>query len=218
MSSNGDNRGDLTSAPKENFLVERSTMVLAHTSGIILTQAIGGPGTRTLARDFCARLAGSGGFLEGGSVRGLRESYLSNHLRKLSILAAFLALCSLLPMIAQKAQDNRSSTPKYDPHTETKIKGAVEEVRLPPTGSEKEIAHLLVKNGTEIDDVYLYPKSFLDEMGVGFSKGDQIAVTGSMVKHDGADLVLAREVVKGNDTLVLQDDQGNPVWSWQRKN
>lgn len=86
-------------------------------------------------------------------MRGLRESYLSNHLRKLPILAAFLALCSLLPMIAQKAQDNRSSTPKYDPHTKTKIKGAVEEVRLPPKGSEKEIAHLLVKNETEIDDV-----------------------------------------------------------------
>jgi hypothetical protein len=55
-------------------------------------------------------------------------------------------------------------------------------------------------------------------MGVGFSKGDEIAVTGSKVKQDGADLVLAREVVKGNDTLVLRDDKGNPVWNWQRKN
>jgi hypothetical protein len=77
---------------------------------------------------------------------------------------------------------------------------------------------LLVKNGTEIVDVYLCPKSFLEEIGVGFSKGDEIAVTGSKVKQGGADLVLAREVVKGNDTLVLRDDKGNPVWSWQRKN
>jgi hypothetical protein len=53
---------------------------------------------------------------------------------------------------------------------------------------------------------------------VGFSKGDEIAVTGSKVKQDGADLVLAREVVKGNVTLVLRDDKGNPVWTWQRKN
>jgi len=75
-----------------------------------------------------------------------------------------------------------------------------------------------VKNGTEIVDVYLCPKSFLEEMGVSFSKGDQIVVTGSKVKQDGADLVLAREVVKGNDTLVLRDDKGNPVWNWQRKN
>ena len=75
-----------------------------------------------------------------------------------------------------------------------------------------------MKNGTEIVDVYLCPKSFLEDMGLGFSKGDEIAVTGSKVKQDGADLVLAREVVKGNDTLVLRDDKGNPVWGWQRKN
>ncbi len=151
-------------------------------------------------------------------MRGSRESRLPNGFRKLLFLDAFLALFCLLPVIAQKAQGNDTSVPKYDPHTETKMKATVEEVKLPPKGSEKEITHLLVKNGTEIVDVYLCPKLFLEEMGVSFSKGDEIAVTGSKVKQDGADLVLAREVVKGNETLVLRDDKGNPVWSWQRKN
>jgi hypothetical protein len=161
---------------------------------------------------------GSGGFLEGGAMRASPESRLPNSFWKLLFLAAFLALFCPLPVIAQKAQGNDASAPKYDPHTETKMKGTVEEVKLPPKESEKEILHLLVKNGTEPVDVYLCPKSFLEEMGVGFSKGDEIAVTGSKVKQDGADLVLAREVVKGNDTLVLRDDKGNPVWNWQRKN
>ena len=151
-------------------------------------------------------------------MRGSRESRLPNFFRKLLFLAVFLALFCLLPVIAQKVQGNDTSAPKYDPHTETKMKGTVEEVKLPPKGSEKEIAALLVKSGTEIVDVYLCPKSFLEEMGVSFSKGDEIAVTGSKVKQDGADVVLAREVVKGNDTLVLRDDKGNPVWSWRRKN
>jgi hypothetical protein len=53
-------------------------------------------------------------------------------------------------------------------------------------------------------------------MGVSFAKGDEIALTGSKVKQDAADLVLAREVVKGSDTLVLRDDKGNPVWAWRR--
>jgi hypothetical protein len=53
-------------------------------------------------------------------------------------------------------------------------------------------------------------------MGVSFSKGDEIALTGSKVKQREADLILAREVVKGSDTLVLRDDKGNPVWSWRR--
>jgi hypothetical protein len=47
---------------------------------------------------------------------------------------------------------------------------------------------------------------------VTFSKGDEIAFTGSKVKQDGADMVLAREVVKGQDTLTLRDDKGKPVW------
>jgi hypothetical protein len=89
-------------------------------------------------------------------------------------------------------------------------------VKLPPKGSEKEIAHLLIKNGTETVDVYLCPQSFLGDMGMSFSKGDEIVLTGSKVKQDGADLILARQVVKGADALVLRDDKGHPVWSGRR--
>jgi len=118
------------------------------------------------------------------------------------------------PVLAQK--NAATGPPKYDVHTEIKIKGSVEEVRLPPKGSEKEAAYLLVRNATETVDVYLCPKSFLDDMGVTFGKGDEIALTGSKVKQGDADLVLAREVVKGTDTLVLRDAKGNPVWNWHR--
>src|SRR5208282_1676285 len=127
-----------------------------------------------------------------------------------SILLAIAILCAL-PLVAQKAQE--TNRPKYDVNTETKMKGTVEEVKLPPKGSEKEIAHLLVKTGTDTVDVYLCPQSFLDDMGVSFSKGDEIALTGSRIKQGDADLILAREVVKGADTLVLRDAKGNPVWS-----
>lgn len=120
------------------------------------------------------------------------------------------AILCTMALLAQKAPE--TSPPKYDVHTETKMKGTVEEVQLPPKGSEKEVAHLLVKTGTETADVYLCPKSFLDDMGVSFNKGEEVAVTGSKVKRGEADLVLAREVVKGTDTLVLRDDKGKPVW------
>ncbi|MGA9963642.1 MAG: hypothetical protein WBQ10_00420 [Terriglobales bacterium] len=96
------------------------------------------------------------------------------------------------------------------------MKVTVDEVKLPPKGSEKEVAHLLVKSGTDSVDVYLCPKSFFDDMGMSFSKGDEVTLTGSKVKHGEADLILAREVVKGNDTFVLRDEKGNPVWNWQR--
>jgi hypothetical protein len=107
----------------------------------------------------------------------------------------------------------QTGPPKYDLHTETKLKGTVEEVKLPPKAND--VVHLMMKNGDDVVDLYFCPKSFMDDMGVSFSKGDELAYTGSKVKYGSADLILAREVVKGSDTLVLRDDKGNPVWSWK---
>jgi hypothetical protein len=118
-----------------------------------------------------------------------------------------LLFCSVLSL-AQAA-------PKYDTATETKFKGTVEDLKLPPKGKEKEIEYLTIKSGTDTFDIYLCPKSYIDDMGVIFAKGDEIAFTGSKVKQGDADMVLAREVVKGTDTLVLRDDKGNPVWNWK---
>jgi hypothetical protein len=129
-------------------------------------------------------------------------------------LAVFPVLLWVTPLTAQKSPN--TNPPKYDLKTETKMKGTVDEVKLPPKGSEKEAAHLLVKSGADTVDVYLCPKSFLDELGVSFSKGDEVAVTGSKVKQGEADLMLAREVAKGNDTLALRDEKGNPAWSEHR--
>ncbi len=139
----------------------------------------------------------------------------SNLLRGLGgIITLSAVLLGTATLVAQKVEE--PPAPKYDLHTETKMKGTVEEVKLPPKGSEKVAAvHLLVKIGAETTDVdvYLCPKSFLDDMGVSFSKGDEIILTGSKVKQGEAEMVLAREVVKGTDTLVVRDAKGNPVWS-----
>jgi|SRR5579863_2374025 len=127
------------------------------------------------------------------------------------LVAIFLVLL-VVTASAQKNQNSAHASPKYDVSTETKMKGTVDELRLPPKGSEKEIAHLMVKNGDEIVDVYLCPASFFNDMGMGFNKGEELVITGSKVKVGGADLILAREVVKGNDTFVLRDEKGSPVW------
>ena len=102
--------------------------------------------------------------------------------------------------------------PKYDPATETKLTGVVAELKfLPPTGG-KPAAFLVVRDGQETVQVFLCPKSFLDDMGAGFKPSDAVEVTGSKVKRDGADLILAREVVKGDDTLTLRFKDGKPAW------
>lgn len=115
------------------------------------------------------------------------------------------------------AHASEPTPPKYDVQTETKIQGTIQDITMPAAGHEKEVVHLLMKVGDDTISVYLCPKSFLDEMGVEFNRGDEIVVTGSKVKQDNVDLVLARQAQKGQDTLVLRDDKGKPVWVWTTK-
>lgn len=137
----------------------------------------------------------------------------SNRFREFASLSVVLTVVLVAPMGAQKAA--KPTSPKYDLQTETKMKATIEEVKLPPKGSEKEIAHLMVKVGADTLNVYLCPKSFMDDMGMDFGKGDEISLTGSKVKDGDSELILAREVVKGNDSFVLRDAKGDPVWNWR---
>ena len=143
----------------------------------------------------------------------MRDAIKSAQSDSCQTLFLFVILASLFvtPALAQKTP--KPSGPKYDLQAEAKIKGTIEDVKLPPKGSEKEIVHLLLKNGPDTTDVYLCPKSFMDEMGMDFTKGDEITLTGSKVKQGETDLVLARELAKGNNTFVLRDAKGGPVWN-----
>jgi hypothetical protein len=137
---------------------------------------------------------------------------LPNKSLKLSFQVALSLLLWVAPALSQKAPAESSSLPKYDLHTETKTKGMVDEVNLLSVGTRKDFTELIIKNGEDKVHIYVCPKPFQEEMGISFSKGDQIVVTGSKVKQDSSDVILARELVKGTDTLLFRDDKGNPVW------
>jgi len=100
----------------------------------------------------------------------------------------------------------------YDAATEAKVKGIVEQLKLdPPTGG-KAVAYLVIKNGEDKVQIFLCPKTFLDEMGATFAPGDSVQVTGSKVKQGGADVILAREITKSGDTVTLRFTDGKPAW------
>lgn len=106
--------------------------------------------------------------------------------------------------------------PKYDRATETTLKATVEELKLVPPSGAKPVAYLLTKTGPDKTkdtvEVFLCPKSFLDELGIAFKADESIEITGSKVKQDGADLILAREVVKSGETLTFRFQDGKPAW------
>jgi len=116
--------------------------------------------------------------------------------------------------VHSQVQPSQKTTrpPTYDTATETKVKGTVEEIKPAVSESKNAPIELMVKGESSTMEVSLCPKPFLDELGVVFTKGDKLEITGSKVKRGDLEQVLAREVVKGNDTVVLRDKAGKPVW------
>jgi hypothetical protein len=129
------------------------------------------------------------------------------------LLSAFLFLLFYLtPAFNQQAVPKSSVALKYDTQSETKSKGLLDEVNVIDFGSRKDFVQLTVKDGSETVVVYVCPKPFEEEMGISFTKGDQISFTGSRVKRAQSEVILAREIVKGTDTFTLRDAKGTPVW------
>jgi len=124
------------------------------------------------------------------------------------VLGRVLALAAL----AFAATGAFSQAPKYDPSTETTFKGVVEQLKLVPPSGTKSVVYLVLKSTPDNSEVFLCPKSFLDQIGVTFKADEAIEITGSKVKQNGTDLTLAREIVKNGETLTLRFKDGKPAW------
>jgi hypothetical protein len=135
-------------------------------------------------------------------------------MKRLVVILMVVAVVSVLSVAAFAQKD----LPKYDAKTEITLKKAVvqdvKEVTL-PNGQNR--FRLIVKAGLETYEVCLCPKAFLEVLDTTFAKGDEVDITGSKVQEGEKTIVLARELVKGNNTLVLRDKTGAPVWSWMEK-
>ncbi len=134
-----------------------------------------------------------------------------------SVVRLLFALLLALAVPAAFAQKATDTMPKYDVSKEVKIKGTIDDVKEMSMGKGEVGIHLMVKTATETIEVRLCPSGYLKDFEVALAKGQQIEVTGSRIKVDDKDVILAREVVQGNNTITLRDKQGGPVWTWLKK-
>jgi hypothetical protein len=111
------------------------------------------------------------------------------------------------------SQRRQMISPRYDVATETAMKGLVDEAKETRGQGGWIGVHLILKSDAVTIDVHIGPSDFVAKQGFTFAKGDQIEVTGSRVKIDGADVLIAREVTKDGKVLKLRDAKGFPVWS-----
>ena len=107
----------------------------------------------------------------------------------------------------------------YNPQTVEMISGEVVSVdKITPMKGMNYGVHLILKTDRETLSVHLGPAWYIENQDVKISSGDQIEVKGSRITFEGKPALIAAEVKKGDDLLVLRDASGFPVWSgWRRK-
>ncbi len=128
------------------------------------------------------------------------------------------ALLLVVLLLAAFALAQKSTGPKYDLATETTLKGVVEEVKEVPNSCMGETGlHVILKTATGNFEVQIAPVAFLKDMEMTFAKGDELQVVAAKVTKEGNTLMLAREVTRSNNQLVLRDKKGEPVWTWMMK-
>lgn len=107
----------------------------------------------------------------------------------------------------------------YDPRTVETLSGTIVDVQsfTPGKGMSNGL-HVTLKTDKSTVDVHLGPAWFLDNQDIELNAGDAVSVEGSRVTFGNASAIIAARIVKGDDTLVLRDRDGTPVWNaWRRK-
>jgi hypothetical protein len=107
----------------------------------------------------------------------------------------------------------------YNPETVEKIRGEV--VSLDKMMLMKGMSHgihAVIKTESETISVHLGPEWYIDNQDGRIEPGDTIEVKGSRITFDGKPVIVAAEVKRGDEVLVLRDKNGIPVWSgWRQK-
>ena len=115
------------------------------------------------------------------------------------------------PAAAPPVNAPAAKAPEYDPKAEVTIKGVVDDFHEAKVRTDHPGLHLILKTETETIEVHACPVRFMSELEFAINKGDEVTVVGSRPEAGG--VLVAREVTKGQTSLILRDKTGEPVWT-----
>jgi hypothetical protein len=128
-------------------------------------------------------------------------------------LAGVAAVLLALAVPTALAQSRRGAgAPRYDKSTETTITGVVSDVRT-VAGPGQSGLHLTLDTANGPVDVHLGPAAWMTRQQFQVAKGDSLEILGSKVTVDGQPAFIARTVTRGDQTMVLRNENGIPRWS-----
>ena len=107
----------------------------------------------------------------------------------------------------------------FDPVTIDTVSGEVLRIEaITPMKGMSYGVHLMVKAERETLSVHLGPAWYVENQDTKIEPKDKIEIIGSRITFEGKPVIIAAEVMKGNEVLKLRDKNGFPFWSgWRRR-
>ena len=104
--------------------------------------------------------------------------------------------------------DHSAMSPAYEFQYEGLIGGVIYSVERHP-GID---VQLMIGVGEKSVEVIVAPMDWLDAQHVVFRPGERIAIVGARGDRGSSNIIVAREIHITDDTIVLRDNQGRPLW------
>jgi hypothetical protein len=123
---------------------------------------------------------------------------------------AVVCCCVVVAAVQALAQAATPKAPEYDVAAEVTVRGQVTEIHESKLATDHPGLHLILKNDDETVEIHACPIRFLSELEFGVAVGDTLSVTGSRPKK--GPVIVAREITKGQLSLILRDKNGVPNW------
>jgi hypothetical protein len=107
----------------------------------------------------------------------------------------------------------------YNPKTVETISGEVVSVdKITPIKGMSYGVHMTVKTDKETISVHMGPGWFIENQDIKIEPKDKVEVKGSRITFEGKPAIIAAEVKKADNILILRDKNGFPAWSgWRRR-
>jgi hypothetical protein len=114
-------------------------------------------------------------------------------------------------LAAASAAAQAPSAREYDAATEVTVRGEVTATHESKAATDHPGLHLVLKTEPETIEVHACPVRFLEELEFTTRTGDTVTVIGS--RKTEPPVIVAREIRKGQQSLVLRDKDGVPNWT-----
>ena len=102
----------------------------------------------------------------------------------------------------------------YDTKTVEMITGTVINVeKITPKKRMSCGVHLTMKTNNDTISIHLGPAWFIEIQDITIEQNDDLEITGSRIDFEGKPAIIAAKIEKGEQSLVLRDENGIPVWS-----